>query len=150
MKKKILFTASWLLIVSWFVWAKTYTFNVDKATTYLTTHGRKSSKSWCAWYTMRALQTGGCPAILLPAQWYSWFMPIVGFKEVSKDNYEPQAGDIVVFQRPKFRKSNGHIYLWGHIAMYNGEQWISDFKQRNMNPYNRNVPYKLFRNNRQK
>lgn len=147
MKKKIVFATLALLTASWYIWAKVYTFNVDKATTHLTEHGRKTSKSWCAWYTMRALQAGGCPAILLPAQWYSWFMPVVGFKEVSKDNYKPRAGDVVVFQRPKEYK----YHWWGHIAMYNGKQWISDFKQRNMNPYNHNwkVSYKLFRSKHQ-
>lgn len=150
MKKKIALGTILLLIASWFVWAKTYTFNVEKATTHLTKHGLKKSKSWCAWYTMRALQAGGCPAIILPAQWYSWFMPVVGFKQVSKTNYKPQAGDVVVFQRPKFRKKNGSIHLWGHIAMYNGKQWISDFKQKKKNPYGREVPYKLFRCKRQK
>lgn len=125
MKKKIVFATLALLTASWYVWAKVYTFNVDKATAHLTVHGRKTSKSWCAWYTMRALQAGGCPAILLPAQWYSWFMPEVGFSKVSSgignasdNNYKPQAGDVVVFQRPK--EWGGH--LWGHIAMYNGNQ----------------------------
>lgn len=144
MKKKIAFGVFILLIASWFVWAKTYTFNVGKATTYLTSHGRNHSKGWCAWYTMRALQAGNCPAILLPAQWYSWFMPLVGFKQVSKTDYKPQAGDVVVFQKPKEWKD----HIWGHVAMYNGEQWISDFKQKKMSPYANpkwDVPYKVFR-----
>ena len=29
--------------------------------------------------------------------------------------------------------------------MYNGEQWISDFKQKRMNPYKTNVPYRIYR-----
>lgn len=149
MKKKIALGVFILLIVSWLVWAKSYTFNVEKATAHLTVHGRNHSRGWCAWYTMRALQVGGCPAILLPAQWYSWFMPVVGFKEICKNDYKPQAGDVVVFQKPKEWK--GH--LWGHIAMYNGEQWISDFKQRRMSPYANpkwKIPYKVFRFKRRK
>lgn len=140
MKKKIVLSIILLLIASWVVWARTYRFNVVKATTYLTNHGRKKSKTWCACYTMRALQAGGCPAILLPAQWYSWFMPIVGFKQISKEGYIPKAGDVVVFQRPKGR------HPWGHIAMYNGSQWISDYKQKKMSPYKYPVPYRLYRN----
>lgn len=124
---------------------------MEKATTHLTAHGLNHSQGGRAWYTMRALQADGYPAILLPAQWDSRFMPIVGFKEVdswagqgSHEDYEPKAGDVVVFQRPKEWKD----HLWGHVAMYNGSQWISDFKQKKMTPYanpNWKVPYKIFR-----
>lgn len=146
MKKRISCGILIMLSVLWFVWARTYTFDTDLAANYLTAHGRMHSKSWCAWYTMRALQAGGCPAILLPAQWYSWFMPLVGFDEVSKDDYTPRKGDVVVFKRP------AGAHLWGHIAMYSGTQWISDFKQKRMSPYKKeqNVPYRLFRSRRQR
>ncbi len=29
--------------------------------------------------------------------------------------------------------------------MYNGVQWISDFKQKEMNPYKKPVPYRIYR-----
>ena len=29
--------------------------------------------------------------------------------------------------------------------MYNGEIWVSDFKQRSMNPYQKSYPYEIFR-----
>jgi hypothetical protein len=45
-----------------------------------------------------------------------------GAYEVSRDNYVPQEGDIVVFQRAK-----GHI--WGHMEIYDGQGWRSDFNQ---------------------
>ncbi len=61
------------------LWCKSYSFNVEKATTHLTEYGRNKSIHCCAWYTMRALQAGGCPAIILPAQWYKYFMPLVQF-----------------------------------------------------------------------
>lgn len=56
---------------------------------------------------------------------YKYFLPDLGFTQVDAEGYEPQAGDIVVFSAIK-----GHKH--GHICMYNGKQWVSDFKQRSM------------------
>jgi hypothetical protein len=44
-------------------------------------------------------------------------------------NTTPQAGDVVVLNA-----IGKHQY--GHIAYYNGTQWISDFKQQNINVWN--------------
>lgn len=134
-----------ILGITFIVWSQSYTFNVAKATTHLTAHGRDKSIHCCAWYTMRALQAGGCPAIILPAQWYRYFMPLVQFEEIEATGYTPQAGDVVVFERPKGRSWKKISQWWGHIAMYNGEQWISDFKQRRMNPYRTAVPHRIYR-----
>ena len=134
-----------ILGITFLVWSQSYTFNVAKATAHLTAHGRDKSIHCCAWYTMRALQAGGCPAIILPAQWYRYFMPLVRFEEIEVAGYTPQAGDIVVFERPKGRSWKKISQWWGHVAMYNGEQWISDFKQKRMNPYKTNVPYRIYR-----
>ena len=133
------------LVASFFTWSQCYTFDMKKATTHLTEHGRIKSIHCCAWYTMRALQAGGCPAIILPSQWYKYFMPLVQFEEVASEGYSPQAGDVVVFERPKGRSWKKISGWWGHVAMYNGEQWISDFKQKRMSPYRQKVPYRLYR-----
>ncbi len=133
------------LVAVFFTWSQCYTFDVKKATTHLTDHGRNKSIHCCAWYTMRALQAGGCPAIILPAQWYKYFMPLVQFEEVASEGYSPQAGDVVVFERPKSRSWKKISGWWGHVAMYNGEQWVSDFKQKRMSPYRQQVPYRLYR-----
>ena len=133
------------LVAGFFIWSQCYKFDVKKATTHLTEHGRSKSIHCCAWYTMRALQAGGCPAIILPAQWYKYFLPLVQFEEVASEGYLPQAGDVVVFERPKGRSWKKISQWWGHVAMYNGEQWISDFKQKRMSPYRQNVPYRLYR-----
>ena len=134
-----------IIVTGYIVWTQCYKFNIDRATTYLTEHGRNKSIHCCAWYTMRALQVGGCPAIILPAQWYRYYMPLVQFKEIPKEGYNPQKGDVVVFERPSGRSWKKTSQWWGHIAMYNGEQWISDFKQKRMNPYKQDVPYRLYR-----
>ena len=70
-----------------------YTFDKEKAPTYVTKHAEVKSRTWCAWYVMRALQEGGCPIYLLPAYGYSWLLPRMGFVEVSKENYVPQKGE---------------------------------------------------------
>lgn len=134
-----------VIICAYTVWCQTYSFDFDKATSHLTEHGRNKSIHCCAWYTMRALQAGGCPAIILPAQWYRYYMPLVQFEEISQKGYKPEKGDVVVFERPSGRSWKKISQWWGHIAMYNGEQWISDFKQKNMNPYRKHVAYRLYR-----
>ncbi len=47
-----------------------------------------------------------------------------GYKNLP-DGYNPQAGDVVVFDA-----STNHSD--GHITMYDGEDWYSDFKQTDM------------------
>ncbi len=47
-----------------------------------------------------------------------------GFKPVDEAGYVPQKGDIVVIQPYEGGNENGHI------AAYDGKQWVSDFKRR--------------------
>lgn len=122
-----------------------YTFDKEKAAAYVTKNVEPRSKTCCAWYVMRALQEGGCPAYILPAYGYSWLLPRMDFVEVSKENYVPQKGDIIVF--PAIGK-----HIWGHIQMWNGYQWVSDFRQKNMIPAKayRKTKWKIFRYNEKK
>lgn len=59
------------------------------------------------------------------------------------EGYTPQKGDIAVFD-----PTDEHKY--GHIEMYDGSQWRSDFKQNNFSPgsgYTKDgVPYTIYRN----
>ena len=142
--KKILLVLA-VALAGYAIWTQSYNFDADKAANYLTENGQDKSTHCCAWYTMRALQAGGCPAVILPAQWYRYFMPLVQFEELTLDGYVPQKGDVVVFERPVWRSWKRISQWWGHIAMYNGEQWISDFKQKEMNPYKKTVPYRIYR-----
>lgn len=52
-----------------------------------------------------------------------------GFKRVTYDkNYVPVKGDVM--SMPSYDpKKQGHSY--GHVAIYDGKQWVSDFKQGN-------------------
>ena len=76
------------------------------------------------------------------AYMYKDILPDLGFKEVATTNYTPKKGDIAVFPA-----ISGHKH--GHIAMYNGSQWVSDFKQNSFfvaSGYEKSN-YKIFRIN---
>ncbi len=136
MKKKIILVG----ILSLLVYSQVYRFNKNAAASYIQENAENKSKCWCAWYVMKGLIAGGCPAILLPAHAYEYYLPLVGFEQIHKENYNPEIGDIIVFPSTK-----GHI--WGHIQMWTGAQWASDFKQKHMIPAKayHNVSWKIFR-----
>lgn len=115
-----------------------YYFNVEKAVEYLNDNALPKSHTCCAWYVMRAMQAGGCPIGIFPAHSYAQILPFYKFKKIETAKYEK--GDIVVFPAIKNHK-------WGHIAMWNGKQWVSDFKQKSMFPATgyKNSKYSIFR-----
>lgn len=82
-----------IVLVGYASWTQNYSFDVDKATKHLTENGLDKSTHCCAWNTMRALQAGGCPAVILPAQWYRYFMPLVQFEEIPQNGYVPREGE---------------------------------------------------------
>lgn len=102
-------------------------FNIDAAVDYLISNAQSSSVGSCAMYVRQALEAGGFSTDGRPASAcdYDTYLESRGFHKVSNDNYEPRKGDIVVHEA-----TEGHPY--GHIAMYSGTQWISDFVQRDM------------------
>lgn len=130
MKKKITIAALAILVLLVYFGCRSLLYNNysnEKAVEYLTSHAEGHSVNKCALYVRRAIGAGGCPTFLQPpsACDYDLFLPDLGFYEVSQEGYVPQKGDIVVFSAIK-----GHKH--GHICMYDGNQWISDFKQRSM------------------
>lgn len=119
-------------------------YDIEKAVAKLNANVEAKSLSACAKYVRIAIEAGGLSTNGRPisAKNYDTFLPKLGFKEISKTNYTPIKGDIVVIQ-----SINGHPH--GHICMYNGSQWLSDFKQRDMWPgssYRNNPPrYNIYR-----
>lgn len=57
---------------------------------------------------------------------YSAFLKKKGWREVSPIGYIPPKGDLIVMSPFVGRKK----HLSGHIQMWNGTQWVSDFKQK--------------------
>jgi hypothetical protein len=104
----------------------------------------------CAKYVNRALRDGGTH--LRPVKFrypgdgpsacdYGAYLEEVGF-EVFYDNteeelqcrsYHPVAGDIAIFMPIAAEVKNGmtiSLHKHGHIQMYDGKSWISDFEQK--------------------
>ena len=97
----------------------------EEAARYATEHAKKKSVGMCALYVRKAIMTGGIPLYMGGDAWcYKYTLPILNFHQVGKKS-EREVGDIVVFQPIGGRK-------YGHIAIWNGKQWVSDFKQRNL------------------
>ena len=97
----------------------------EEAARYATEHAEKKSVGMCALYVRKAIISGGIPLYVGGDAWsYKYTLPILNFHQVGKTS-EREVGDIVVFQPIGGRK-------YGHIAIWNGKQWVSDFKQRNL------------------
>ena len=114
----------------------------EKAAEYVTKNAENTSVGLCAKYVRKAIIAGGIPLYQGGDAWsYKYLLPILGFKEI-EDVSDKKVGDIVVSQ------PIGKRYV-GHIAMWNGRQWISDFKQRGIivhSDYKKEgCEYKIFR-----
>lgn len=89
-----------------------------------------SSIGRCARYVRKALQAAGY-SFTPNASAYQYAtrgtLADAGFVKVS-NNTQPQVGDVVVYNR-----SSKHKH--GHIQIFDGNTWVSDFRQRTINPY---------------
>lgn len=144
----------------------------------------KEGEGQCAEYVRYALESGGIVVgeneNRGSAKNYTDILPKKGFETIpiilSKDEMNPQMdfkkGDIVVFDacvlptKVPIKNDNGKIigyektlakkpHIHGHIQMYDGEHWISDYKQNSFWPWNAeytrdNIPkYTFFRLNKE-
>ena len=135
-------------------WPTTYNprLNVDKATQHATDHVVPPAEhpfgiGKCAQHVREALRAGGIniPAAGVIAKDYGPVLEKYGFKPLDPTpaaNYSPMRGDIVVIQKTTKNEN-------GHIAIYNGNNWVSDFKQQGFWPSSsyrsENPPYKIYR-----
>ncbi|WP_312903043.1 glycoside hydrolase family 24 protein [Chryseobacterium taichungense] len=119
-------------------------YDIDKAVAKINSNVEPKSISACAKYVRIAIEAGGLSTNGRPisAKNYDVFLPKLGVTQISTENYTPKKGDISVIQ-----SIANHPH--GHICMYNGSQWVSDFKQIDMWPgprYRKNPPrYNIFR-----
>ena len=97
----------------------------------------------CAKYVRRALQAAGYSFTPQPSayQYANGTLASAGFVKLSNDNYAPQVGDVAVFNRTA---KNIH----GHIQIYDGNQWVSDFRQPKFSPYSQHNGYTVWRDAR--
>ncbi len=126
-------------------------FNVTKAVSALNKNKKPKPIGKCAMYVRFALEAGNINTKGHPeaAADYVTFLPKKGFKEAGvtdEKNYSPKKGDIAVFERFQGKKK---YHKWGHIQMFNGEKWVSDFEQRDFwagPDYRESKPnFKIFR-----
>jgi hypothetical protein len=96
-------------------------YDGKSAASFADSHAEAASTQNCARYVRRAIEWGG---ISLPhthdAKDYGRILEATGFYEV---HGAPQRGDIAVIQG-----FSGHPQ--GHMAIFDGTIWVSDFKQR--------------------
>jgi hypothetical protein len=102
-------------------------FNLMASINYLlskaTSRYIEGSNGWCAQRVFDALDFGnlcGTHSDAYLAGTYIMqlgYMPIEGFAD-----YTPSLGDIVVFDSNPYHK-------WGHVQMWCGSEWVSDFRQ---------------------
>lgn len=124
------------LILWIFVFDIIFCQNIYDAVDYLTKKALAKSNNVCALYVANALQYGG--KFNFPRQPSAYMyhtngiLKQIGFQEIDRPN-SFEIGDITVTEKNKF-----HIH--GHIAMWNGKNWISDFRQRTEFVYAKNQP----------
>ena len=102
-------------------------YDNSRAIKMLNSNARTYSNGLCAMYVRSAIEHGGAPTYGFPGNAcdYVDFLPRLDFDKIADEttrDYKPQAGDIMVFAAQKGHKS-------GHIAMWNGKMWVSDFRQ---------------------
>lgn|GEM_PF-3716485 len=121
---------------------------IDQFILILNQQAEQKSTAHCATYVRKAIQKTihsnniGHPR---SAKDYAPCLLKLGFNKQEKTTgYVPQKGDIVVFQASS--KSNN-----GHIQVYNGQTWVSDFLQHNKDIYpgpsyrEEKIAYEIFR-----
>ncbi len=98
--------------------------DVDKAVQQLDTAG-SASQHRCAHFVRLAIQAGGVELAVHPvnAKDYGPVLARAGFEVVPPSGYNPAKGDVIVIQSYKGGSPAGHI------EMFDGIRWVSDFKQ---------------------
>ena len=115
--------------------------NKTQLSTWMDAHALSRSSHHCAMYCRLGLEAGGISTEDRPrsgdAGDYGPFLLRHGAQTVPQDSYVPQVGDVVVFD-----KTDQHPY--GHIEMYDGHHWVSDFMQHSFSPYHDEVSTPTF------
>ena len=106
--------------------------NKSQLSDWMDAHALSRSSHHCAMYCRLGMEAAGLDTADRPrsgdAGDYGPFLLRHGAQTVPQESYVPQVGDVVVFD-----KTEQHPY--GHIEMYDGHQWVSDFMQHSFSPY---------------
>lgn len=121
---------------------------VSKAADYATQHAYSSYTKdlcgHCARAIRRALESAGFDMSSHPVYATNYGPKLIrlGFTEIPNDGYSPEKGDVRVWgPRPKQNPPAGHIDI------YNGKNWVSDYIQHGNYPgaAYQNVSFKIYR-----
>lgn len=107
------------------------TQKANKAADLITKNALTRSSGYCARYVRKGLQEAGYD-LKTQAHAYQYnngALTDAGFSKVDPRTDGLQKGDVMVMPAQGKHKS-------GHIQVYNGTQWVSDFKQNSVNPWN--------------
>lgn len=109
--------------------------NINKFVRWMDLHARDKSQRQCGAYCRRGLEAGGLDEKDHPmhAKDYGPFLLGHGASVVPQTNYTPQKADIAVFDGNQAHPS-------GHIEVFDGTGWVSDFKQSHFSPYMKHTP----------
>lgn len=104
-----------------------------KAATHATRKANPSSTGYCAKYVANALQAGGYKFTRQNSafQYANGPLANAGFTRIT-DNGKYQIGDVIVW--PAHGKSLKGGGIHGHIQIFNGRNWVSDFIQNSIRP----------------
>lgn len=102
--------------------------DIAAAVARLDGNAQPQSDGLCAHYVRLALAAGGVVISPWPANAcdYGPYLIAAGLAQIATAPVDPLAGDVVVLQ--PYPTGNPS----GHIAMYDGTQWVSDFRQRDI------------------
>ena len=106
------------------------TQKANKAADLITKNALTRSSGYCAKFVRKGLQEAGYD-LKTQAHAYQYnngALTEAGFSKVDPGKDGLQKGDVMVIPAEGKHKS-------GHIQMYNGTQWVSDFKQNSVNPW---------------
>lgn len=120
-------------------------WNKSAAVSHARSHASTVSQSRCAEFTRQAINAGGVDiGRTFHAKDYGQLLVRSGFRPIGAGE-NPREGDVVVIQ--PYRGGNPS----GHMAIFDGSTWYSDFRQRDMwaGPgYRRATPaYVIYRKN---
>lgn len=119
------------------------TWDIEKAVAHLNAHAKRQPTYQCARYVRQAIEAGGVTLTRhTSAADYGRSLVEVGFEPMTSGTTGNRAGDVVIFAAilPK------HEY--GHMAMFNGTCWVSDFVQKSFyvaDAYRRHNKYTIYR-----
>ena len=102
-----------------------------------------NSSGYCARYVRKALQSAGYEFTPNPSAYQyasRGTLSQAGFSKIS-NNMPTQVGDVIVYDRSSRRPH-------GHIQIFDGNSWVSDFRQNGISPYSGVNSYTTWRDSK--